>query len=250
MAGRDDTASRAAPQCRHAPPDGPGGRVGTRPRVRKRSAHRAPGGEPGPGQDRGTRPVPRRSGRGRCAYERWNRPARQRRVALRQGTVTDADEDLVGFDAAALVETIEHVDPAHLSRLEHSLFSRLRPGRVVITTPNREYNRLYGMKPGEMRHPDHRFEWDRESSSGGPRAPLTATGTKSASRASDRRTHRSAARRRWRSSDESRDEFRREYAGGSHPPGCGTRGSEVATPGSTRRPSVSNGIPDDPAISR
>jgi small RNA 2'-O-methyltransferase len=86
---------------------------------------------------------------------------RDTRVALRQGTVTDADEDLVGFDAAALVETIEHVDPAHLSRLEHSLFSRLRPGRVVITTPNREYNQLYGMKPGEMRHPDHCFEWDR-----------------------------------------------------------------------------------------
>ncbi len=86
---------------------------------------------------------------------------RDRRVALRQGTVTDADEDLVGFDAAALVETIEHVDPAHLSRLEHSLFIRLRPGRVVITTPNREYNRLYGMKARELRHPDHRFEWDR-----------------------------------------------------------------------------------------
>jgi small RNA 2'-O-methyltransferase len=86
---------------------------------------------------------------------------RDERVALRQGTVTDADEDLVGFDAAALVETIEHVDPAQLSRLEHSLFRRLRPGRVVVTTPNREYNRLYGMKPGELRHPGHRFEWDR-----------------------------------------------------------------------------------------
>lgn len=86
---------------------------------------------------------------------------RDDRVALRQGTVTDADDDLAGFDAAALVETIEHVDPGHLSRLEHSLFIRLKPGLVVITTPNREYNRVYGMEPGEMRHPEHRFEWDR-----------------------------------------------------------------------------------------
>jgi hypothetical protein len=33
---------------------------------------------------------------------------------------------------------------------------------VVVTTPNREYNAKFeGMKPGEMRHADHRFEWTR-----------------------------------------------------------------------------------------
>lgn len=83
------------------------------------------------------------------------------RLGLRQGTLLDLDHDLTGFDAAVLLETIEHLDPAHLSRLERSLFLRLRPGRVIVTTPNREYNVLFGLEPGERRHPDHRFEWDR-----------------------------------------------------------------------------------------
>jgi hypothetical protein len=29
-----------------------------------------------------------------------------------------------------------------------------------VTTPNREYNALYEVLT-ELRHPDHRFEWDR-----------------------------------------------------------------------------------------
>lgn len=83
------------------------------------------------------------------------------RLGLRQGTLLDLDHDLTGFDAAVLLETIEHLDPAHLSRLERSLFLRLRPGLVIVTTPNREYNVVFGLEPGERRHPDHRFEWDR-----------------------------------------------------------------------------------------
>jgi small RNA 2'-O-methyltransferase len=83
------------------------------------------------------------------------------RWSLRQGCVTVAPGDLVGFDAAALVETIEHLEPSRLSGLERSIFARLRPEHVMITTPNREYNALYGLAPGELRHPEHRFEWDR-----------------------------------------------------------------------------------------
>jgi hypothetical protein len=60
-----------------------------------------------------------------------------------------------------MVETIEHLDPAHLCRLERSLFACLRPCLAVITTPNREYNTLLGLRPDEFRHPDHRFEWER-----------------------------------------------------------------------------------------
>jgi len=34
---------------------------------------------------------------------------------------------------------------------------------VVITTPNKDYNRIFGTLPaGKFRHPDHRFEWTRE----------------------------------------------------------------------------------------
>jgi hypothetical protein len=70
--------------------------------------------------------------------------------------------NLSGFDAAALVETIEHVDPSQLSRMEHAVFVVWRPNLVVLTTPNSEYNPVLGLAPGEFRHSDHRFEWDRQ----------------------------------------------------------------------------------------
>jgi small RNA 2'-O-methyltransferase len=82
------------------------------------------------------------------------------RWTLREGSIMRLQEDLDAVDAVALVETIEHLNPSHLSKLERAVFD-LRPGLVVITTPNREYNSLYGMGSGEYRHPDHRFEWDR-----------------------------------------------------------------------------------------
>jgi hypothetical protein len=70
---------------------------------------------------------------------------------------------LKGFDAAVLMEVIEHVDPPRLSALEHAVFGTARPGAVVVTTPNAEYNVLYEtLEAGRMRHRDHRFEWTRE----------------------------------------------------------------------------------------
>lgn len=83
------------------------------------------------------------------------------RLSLREASITSLPADLAGFDAAALVETLEHLHPGQLSILEQGVFQRLRPGRVVMTTPNREYNEILGLAPGEVRHPDHRFEWDR-----------------------------------------------------------------------------------------
>lgn len=83
------------------------------------------------------------------------------RLTLRHGSFAAADEDLSGFDAAAMVETIEHLPPTELSLLERSVFRRLRPALVVITTPNRDFNRNYGLGAHELRHGDHRFEWGR-----------------------------------------------------------------------------------------
>jgi small RNA 2'-O-methyltransferase len=83
------------------------------------------------------------------------------RVTLIHGSCTDADERLEGFDAAALIETIEHIEPTQLSRVEQAVFGSIRPHLVVVTTPNREYNVLYGIPDGEFRHADHCFEWDR-----------------------------------------------------------------------------------------
>lgn len=90
-------------------------------------------------------------------------PERQRsRIRLLQGALTYRDRRIEGFDAAALVEVIEHIDPDRLPSFERALFEFTRPEVIVITTPNSEYNaRFAGMQPGAMRHADHRFEWTR-----------------------------------------------------------------------------------------
>ncbi|MEX0729834.1 MAG: methyltransferase [Aquisalimonadaceae bacterium] len=83
------------------------------------------------------------------------------RLSLINGSYLVEDSRLHGFDAAALVETIEHVDPRRLSLLENTLFAMYRPSTVVVTTPNKEYNVLYGLSDNEVRDPDHQFEWSR-----------------------------------------------------------------------------------------
>jgi small RNA 2'-O-methyltransferase len=83
------------------------------------------------------------------------------RLTLQCASFADADHGWIGFDAAVMLETIEHVPPAELSAVEHSVFSILQPAMVVLTTPNHEYNGLFGLDAGAYRHPDHEFEWDR-----------------------------------------------------------------------------------------
>lgn len=83
-------------------------------------------------------------------------------VSLRQSALTYKDSTLAGYDAAVLMEVIEHVDPVRLPALERSVFGFARPGTVVVTTPNSEYNvRFESLSAGRFRHPDHRFEWTR-----------------------------------------------------------------------------------------
>jgi len=85
------------------------------------------------------------------------------RIEIVQGALTYRDRRMEGFDAAALVEVIEHVEPDRLASVERVVFEFARPGLVVVTTPNREYNGNFeGLKPGQLRHPDHRFEWTRD----------------------------------------------------------------------------------------
>lgn len=89
-------------------------------------------------------------------------PAQHERLTLAQGSVVYRDDRLAGFDVAALVEVIEHLDANRLDALERVIFGYARPKRVVITTPNREYNGQWASLPaGGMRHGDHRFEWTR-----------------------------------------------------------------------------------------
>src|SRR5208283_5958954 len=84
------------------------------------------------------------------------------RVRLFQGSLTYRDKRLSGFDAAAVVEVVEHLDPPRLAAFERVLFEFARPETVVLTTPNREYNVVWPtLAAGALRHEDHRFEWTR-----------------------------------------------------------------------------------------
>jgi hypothetical protein len=72
------------------------------------------------------------------------------------------DARLAGYDAAAVVEVVEHLDPPRLAAFERVLFEHACPATVVMTTPNREYNARFETMPvGAFRHKDHRFEWTR-----------------------------------------------------------------------------------------
>ena len=90
-------------------------------------------------------------------------PAQQKdRIRLLHGSLMYRDKRLAGFDAAAVVEVIEHLDPPRLAAFERVVFEFARPGTVVLTTPNREYNVVWPSLPaGALRHEDHRFEWTR-----------------------------------------------------------------------------------------
>jgi 3' terminal RNA ribose 2'-O-methyltransferase Hen1 len=86
----------------------------------------------------------------------------KKRIQLLNGSLMYRDERLAGFDAAALVEVIEHLDPPRLAACERVLFEAARPPLVVLTTPNAEYNVHWeNLAPGKFRHKDHRFEWTR-----------------------------------------------------------------------------------------
>ncbi|MDX9912076.1 MAG: 3' terminal RNA ribose 2'-O-methyltransferase Hen1 [Phycisphaerales bacterium] len=91
----------------------------------------------------------------------------RQRIELLHGSLIYRDERLrpdgQPFDAAACVEVIEHLDPPRLRAFERAVFEFARPGAVVLTTPNAEYNVMWETLPaGQFRHRDHRFEWTRE----------------------------------------------------------------------------------------
>jgi 3' terminal RNA ribose 2'-O-methyltransferase Hen1 len=93
---------------------------------------------------------------------------RQRgRVALIQPGLTYRDRRFDGFDAATLIEVIEHLDEPRLAALEQVVFAHAAPATVIVTTPNQEHNvRFESLPAGQFRHRDHRFEWTRAEFTG------------------------------------------------------------------------------------
>jgi 3' terminal RNA ribose 2'-O-methyltransferase Hen1 len=89
-------------------------------------------------------------------------PLQKQRLKLMQGSLMYRDKRFEGFDAAAVVEVIEHLDSARLAAFERVLFEFAKPRFIIVTTPNVEYNPKWETLPaGKYRHKDHRFEWTR-----------------------------------------------------------------------------------------
>jgi 3' terminal RNA ribose 2'-O-methyltransferase Hen1 len=89
-------------------------------------------------------------------------PKQRERIRLLHGSLMYRDVRLRGFQAAAVMEVVEHLDPPRLRAFERVLFESAQPGMVALTTPNAEYNVKWQTLPAEQfRHPDHRFEWTR-----------------------------------------------------------------------------------------
>ena len=88
-----------------------------------------------------------------------------RQLVDRHGVAGAVDEAqaAAGFDAAAVVEVIEHLDPPRLAAFERVLYEFAKPATIALTTPNVEYNVKFETLPaGKFRHRDHRFEWTRK----------------------------------------------------------------------------------------
>ena len=90
-------------------------------------------------------------------------PKQKERIQLFQGSLTYKDKRLEGYDAAAILEVIEHLDECRLQSFERVVFEFAKPKTIILTTPNSEYNIMFkNMVVGSMRHNDHRFEWTRK----------------------------------------------------------------------------------------
>lgn len=84
---------------------------------------------------------------------------KKERVQLIHGSLMYRDKRIEGFDVCTIVEVIEHLDPPRLAAFERVVFEFAHPKCAILTTPNREYNEVYGI--ADFRHSDHRFEWTR-----------------------------------------------------------------------------------------
>ncbi|KAI7817031.1 hypothetical protein BC939DRAFT_467189 [Gamsiella multidivaricata] len=88
-------------------------------------------------------------------------------IEIYHGSVAQADSRMIGFDALACLEVVEHLDPDVLEQFWGVVLGKLRPKLVIVSTPNAEFNVYfpqlkYGTPEAVFRNDDHRFEWTRQ----------------------------------------------------------------------------------------
>ena len=80
-------------------------------------------------------------------------PRQRERVELLQGSLTYRDRRLEGFDAAAVVEVIEHLDPSRLGSFERVVFAHARPAHRHRHDAQRRVQRALREPPGRVAAP-------------------------------------------------------------------------------------------------
>ncbi|XP_038691372.1 small RNA 2'-O-methyltransferase isoform X2 [Tripterygium wilfordii] len=99
-------------------------------------------------------------------------------AVLYDGSITDFDSRLFGFDIGTCLEVIEHMEEDQAYLFGDVVLSSFRPKILIVSTPNYEYNvilqasNINGQEedPEEktpsqapkFRNHDHKFEWTRE----------------------------------------------------------------------------------------
>ncbi|KAJ3191065.1 proteasome core particle subunit beta 2 [Irineochytrium annulatum] len=99
-------------------------------------------------------------------YDRNNLREQPITLYLYHGSLTTADDRLLGYDGIICTEVIEHLDPPVLAEFPRITLGIYRPRVLVVTTPNAEFNvsfpdLKYGTPEAVFRDDDHRFEWTR-----------------------------------------------------------------------------------------
>lgn len=78
-----------------------------------------------------------------------------------QSSLFYRDERLLHKDALILCEVIEHIERERVDQVLSTILSYYQPTYFIFSTPNYEYNDIYGLE-GALRHNDHRFELTRK----------------------------------------------------------------------------------------
>lgn len=74
--------------------------------------------------------------------------------------LTAPDQTDLYPDLVLCSEVIEHMVTADRKELINQIVDYWQPAFIALTTPNREYNSIFGMPEGELRHWDHEIEYD------------------------------------------------------------------------------------------
>lgn len=62
---------------------------------------------------------------------------------------------------AVLSEVFEHNEPSYMKEVLHEFFKNPDCTKILLTTPNREFNPFYRLQEGEKRHADHVVEMSK-----------------------------------------------------------------------------------------